>query len=64
MPLTLGVRYFFLYLFALPGLEFRAFTLSHSTSPFCDGFFEIESQNYLPRLAWNCDLPDLGLLSS
>jgi hypothetical protein len=25
------------------GLELRAYTLSHSTSPFIEGFFEIES---------------------
>jgi ABC-type Fe3+ transport system permease subunit len=25
--------------FVVLGLEFRAFTLSHSTSPFCDGYF-------------------------
>jgi hypothetical protein len=25
--------------FAVLGFELRAFTLSHSTSPFCDGFF-------------------------
>jgi hypothetical protein len=30
----------FFFLFAVLGFELRAFTLSHSTSPFfCDGFF-------------------------
>jgi hypothetical protein len=48
------------------GLELKAFTLSHSNSPiFVMGFFEIGSlANYLPRLASNCDLPNLCLLSS
>jgi hypothetical protein len=35
-------KYLFIYLFtyfAVLGLEIRAFTLSHSTSPFCDGYF-------------------------
>jgi hypothetical protein len=29
-----------LFVFAVLGLELRAFTLSHSTSPFCDGYFQ------------------------
>jgi hypothetical protein len=32
------------------GLELRAYTLSHSTSPFfCDGIFEIESHGLFPQ---------------
>jgi hypothetical protein len=33
--------FFFLsvFFFAVLRHEFRAYTLSHSTSPFCDGFF-------------------------
>jgi hypothetical protein len=31
---------------------------------FVMGFFEIGLENYLPRLASNCDPPDLCLLSS
>jgi hypothetical protein len=47
------------------GLELRAFTLSHSTSPiFYEVFFDIGSSNYLFELALNLDLPDLCLLSS
>jgi hypothetical protein len=48
------------------GLELRAFTLSHSTSPFF--LWRVFSRqgltNYLPRLALNHDPPDLCLLSS
>jgi hypothetical protein len=43
------------------GFEFRAYTLSHSTSPFLLGFFfEIGSWNYLPWLASNPNPPDLA----
>jgi hypothetical protein len=31
--------FFFFFFFAVLGLELRAYTLSHSTSPFCDGYF-------------------------
>jgi hypothetical protein len=31
--------YYCCYYFAVLGLELRAYTLSHSTSPFFDGFF-------------------------
>jgi hypothetical protein len=48
------------------GLELRAYTLSHSISPFLCllGIFEQGLANYLSRLALNDDLPDLCLLSS
>jgi hypothetical protein len=47
------------------GLELRGFTLSHSTSPiFVKGFSRKGLENYLPRLAANCDPPDFYLLSS
>jgi hypothetical protein len=48
------------------GLELRAFTLSHSTSPiFVKVYFRDRIlQNYLPRLTSNHDAPDLCLLSS
>jgi hypothetical protein len=58
----------FIYLliyFAVPGLELRVDALSHSTSPFCVRYFQYGvSQNCLPRLASNCDPPDLCFLSS
>jgi hypothetical protein len=52
--------------FAVLGLELRAYTLSHSTSPFfvMDFFREKVSRNYLLGLALNRDSPDLYLLSS
>jgi hypothetical protein len=31
--------FFFFFFFVLLGLELRAFTLSHTTSPFYDGYF-------------------------
>jgi hypothetical protein len=42
---------FFLSLFAVRGFELRAYTLSHSTSPFdCDGFFSrLGLANYLTK---------------
>jgi hypothetical protein len=47
------------------GLELRAFTLSHSTSPiFVMGFQDRILLNYLLGLALNLDPPDLCLLSS
>jgi hypothetical protein len=58
---------FFLVLVVL-GLELRAFTSSHSTSPSpfsCDEFFQDKVlQTILPGLASNHDPPDLCLLSS
>jgi hypothetical protein len=30
----------FLFFFSVLGCKFRAFTLSHSTSTFCDGYFQ------------------------
>jgi hypothetical protein len=55
----------FTYLFfAVLGFELRAFTLSHSASPFlCWVFLRYGLENYLPRLALNHN-PDLCLLSS
>jgi hypothetical protein len=38
-----GKDILFLFFFFFPvvlGFELRAYTLSHSTSPFCDGFFQ------------------------
>jgi hypothetical protein len=32
------VQSFFFFFFAVLGLEFRAYTFSHSTSPFCERF--------------------------
>jgi hypothetical protein len=54
------------YFFAVLGLELKAFTLSHSTSPiFCDrGFFEIESHELFAWAGFNPHPPDLCLLSS
>jgi hypothetical protein len=52
-------------LFAVLGLELRAYTLSYSTCLFLVmGVLEIGFANYLPRLALNLDSPDLCLLSS
>jgi hypothetical protein len=54
----------------LLGLELRAFTLSHSTSPFFYDFFffffflRYSLSNYLRGLASNLGLPALCLLSS
>jgi hypothetical protein len=45
--------------------ELRAYTLSHSTSPFfVKGILRWGLVNYLPGLALNRDPPDLCLLSS
>jgi hypothetical protein len=46
------------------GFELKVYTLSHSTSPFSCFFFFSFFENYLPRLALNCNPPDLCLLSS
>jgi hypothetical protein len=72
MLFILDLSDFYLFIFlAVLGLELRAFTLSHSAGPlfiylfFCEGFFRDRvSQNYVPKLALNCDPPDLCLLSS
>jgi hypothetical protein len=42
-----------LFVFAVLGLELRAFTMSHSISPFCEGFFEIVSHELFALLASN-----------
>jgi hypothetical protein len=48
--------------FPVLGLELRAFTLSHSTSPiFVKGFLRWGLLNYLPKLASNYDPSDLSL---
>jgi hypothetical protein len=42
-----------IYIFSVLGLELRAFTLSHSTSYFCEGFFEIGSHGTIsPGWLW------------
>jgi hypothetical protein len=42
------------------GLELRAFTLSHSTSPiFVKGFLRLGLKNYLLRLGSNPSPPDV-----
>jgi hypothetical protein len=47
------------------GFELRAYTLSHSTSPFFFIIsFKIESHELFAQLASNHDPPDLCLLSS
>jgi hypothetical protein len=56
---------FFFFFFMVLGLELRAYTLSHFTSPFfVIEFFEIGSQKLFARLALNSNSPDLCLLSS
>jgi hypothetical protein len=37
------------FFFAVLGFELRAYTLSHSTSRFCDEFFEIGAHELFPR---------------
>jgi hypothetical protein len=32
-------NFYFIYLFVVLGFKLRAYTLSHSTSPFCFGYF-------------------------
>jgi hypothetical protein len=55
----------FCFVFAILGFELRAYTLSHSTSPFfVKGIFKIGSLKLLPGLASNHNPPDLCLLSS
>jgi hypothetical protein len=44
--------------------ELRAFTSSHSTSPFCEGFFKIGSHKLFAQQGLNLYAPDLCLLSS
>jgi hypothetical protein len=66
-PCLAQLNYLFIYsfIFAVLGLELRAFTLSHSTSPiFVKGFLRQGLENYLLWLASNHDPPDLCLLSS
>jgi hypothetical protein len=47
------------------GLELRAYTLSHSISPFLWWVFSRQSvTNYLPKLGLNCNPPDSCVLSS
>jgi hypothetical protein len=51
--------------FSVMGLELRAYTSSHSTSPFfVMGFFETGSANYLPKLTSNSNPPDPCLSGS
>jgi hypothetical protein len=60
-----GDTLFFIFIFLVLGFELRAYTLSHSTSPFfVKGFSRWGLSNYLPGLASNLDPPDLCLLSS
>jgi hypothetical protein len=59
-----GLHDFFFFLVVL-GFEFRAYTLSHSTSPFSERFFQDRvSQSICPGLVLNLYPPDLCLLSS
>jgi hypothetical protein len=52
------------FFFVVLGFKFRAYTLSHSTSPFfVMGVFEIGSCKLLAPLALSRDFPDLCLLS-
>jgi hypothetical protein len=54
-----------IFFFVVLGLELRAFTLGHSTSPiFVKGFSRDGLTNYLARLDLNHDPPNLCLLSS
>jgi hypothetical protein len=64
------MTYFYLFYFILAGLGFELhfrlakqvlYDLSHTSSPFCSGYF---GENYLPWLVSNCNPPDLSLPSS
>jgi hypothetical protein len=57
---TLFLISFFLCFFFLAALEFElgAYTLSHSTSSFCDVFSRKRLVNYLPGLALNSLPPE------
>jgi hypothetical protein len=66
-PPSFFLTVLFIYLFAVLGFELRAYTLSHFTSPFYDGFFffEIGSRElFFSGLTLNLVPPDLCLLSS
>jgi hypothetical protein len=53
------------FVFAILGLELKAYSLSHSPALFCEGFFwDRISQIICPGLALNCDPPDICLLSN
>jgi hypothetical protein len=54
--------FFFFFLVVLT-FELRAYSLSHSNSPFCDGFFQIQSHE-LFRLALNVILLIAAFLGS
>jgi hypothetical protein len=54
-----------LFVFSVVGLELRAYTLSHSTSPFGEmDFFKIGFYKLFPQAGFKPDPPDLCLLSS
>jgi hypothetical protein len=55
---------FFFFFFAVLGFELRAFTLSHSTTLFVLGVFEIGSCKLFAWAGFVRDPPDLCLLSS
>jgi hypothetical protein len=53
------------FFFVVLEFELRTYTLSHSTSPFCNFFFQDRvSRTIYQGLALNHDPPDLCLLSS
>jgi hypothetical protein len=56
----------FLCVYVVPGLELRAYTLSHSTSLFLCvlGIFEIGSHKLFARTGFKHDPPNLCCLSS
>jgi hypothetical protein len=57
--------FFFFFFFLVLWFELRAFTLSHSTSPFGDGFFfQLGSCELFAQAGLKAHLPDLCLLSS
>jgi hypothetical protein len=64
-PIIVYDHTLFVVIVAVLGFELRAYTLKHSTIPFCDEIFSRQGLvNFLPRLALNCDPPDLYLWSS
>jgi hypothetical protein len=54
----------FFFFFAVLGLELRAYTLSHSTSPFCAKYFRNRSCDLFAWAGFEPFPPDLCLLSS
>jgi hypothetical protein len=56
-----STSHLFFFFNVVLGFELMCYTLSHSTSPFFCWVFPRQSlANYLPKLVWNWDPPDLS----